>query len=256
MDPTRGRVSRNFYRGIEVLLSRVATDALIAVSGAEYQHALSIGIPEEKLHLVVNGIVPTPPLTRAEASQKLGIDPDRFTFGFVGRLSHQKAPERLVEAFAQAADAMPGAQLVMLGHGDGKSALLDLIAARNLSDRIFVRSGLPGALMMSAFDALVMPSRYEAMPYVLIEGLAANLPIIVTEVGGVEEAVADGVNGIILPNVDDPEPMAGALRSVFGDAQATARMAMASGERFGRFTADAMVDRTEAVYRSVLGVVY
>ncbi|RRN62198.1 glycosyltransferase [Caulobacter sp. 602-1] len=252
MDMTRGKASRVFYRGIEVLLSRVATDAVIAVSEAEYQHALGIGIPRDKLHLVINGIPPVAAESREKARAKLNIDPKRWTIGFVGRLSHQKAPERLVESFARVAQDMPDAQVVMLGHGEGKAALIDLIAARGLSDRVHVRSGLSGAPLMTAFDVLVMPSRYEAMPYVLIEGLSARLPIIISDVS-VDEAVENGVNGIVVPNNDDPQPLAAALCTLKGNPKIAARMAEASAERFAHFTADAMVSRTEAVYRSVLG---
>ena len=205
MDPGLGRMGRRLFGGIESLLGRRFTDALICVSEDEKRHAATeLGIPEDKLQVIVNGVATPPRGERVEMRKRLGVRPASFVFGFVGRLSSQKAPERLVEAFRRIAHQRPEAELVMIGAGPDEGKVRRQIGASGVQDRIHLTSDVTGAAAMQAFDVLVMPSRYEAMSYVMLEAAAAGLPMILTAVGGASTVLTHAENGFLVANSDNP----------------------------------------------------
>lgn len=252
MDPTLGNSGRRIYGTIESLLGRHFSDAVICVSDDEKKHAATaLGIPERLLHTVVNGVDRALPEDREEIRAGLGARPENFVFGFVGRLSPQKAPERLIEAFRRIAADRTDIELAMVGFGELLDDVKLQILEAGLSDRVHVTSDIPGAQAMQAFDALVMPSRYEAMSYVMLEGAAAGLPMVLTDVGGATTVVEHGINGFIVPSDDDPHELAEAMRTL-ATAESYDAMKHAAEARANRHSLDVMARQTEAVYRHVL----
>jgi glycosyltransferase involved in cell wall biosynthesis len=254
MDPTLGNGGRRIYGMIESLLGRHFSDAVICVSEDEKKHAATaLGIPEQLLHTVVNGVDQTPPSDREEIRAGLGVRPENFVFGFVGRLSPQKAPERMIEAFRRIASDRADIELAMVGFGELLDDVKLQILESGLTDRVHVTSEISGAQAMQAFDALVMPSRYEAMSYVMLEGAAAGLPMVLTDVGGATTVVDHGINGFIVPNDDDSHELAEAMRTL-ATAESYDTMRRAAAARKNRFSLDVMAQQTEAVYRHVLKI--
>lgn len=253
MDPGLGKGGRIVYGLIERLLGRWLSDAVICVSDDEYDHALAtLKIPKRRLATVVNGAATPPWGDRDAVRARLGLRPDSFAFGFVGRLSPQKAPERLIEAFRSIAADRPDAELAMIGFGEMAEDVKIQIMEAHLSERIHVRSDVAGAEAMQAFDALVMPSRYEAMSYVMLEAAAAGVPMVLSDVGGAATVVENGINGLIVPNSDDTSELAEAMLTV-SSVERHLAMKTAAALRTNRFTLDRMVRETEAVYRMSLG---
>ncbi|MDO9415987.1 glycosyltransferase family 4 protein [Pararhizobium sp.] len=250
MDPTLGKGGRLIYGGIETVLAKFWTDRLICVSDDERRHALSIGVPEDKIAVVVNGVSPPPAGQRDAIRARFGISPDDLVYGFVGRLSQQKAPERLMQAFQKIAATVPASHLLMIGFGEQEAELRALIGQSGLSGRIHLTADIAGASAMAAFDLLVMPSRYEAMSYVLLEAAAAGRPIVITDVGGASNVVDNGVNGLIVANSDDVTALAAAMQRLADPAELTAFTAQAMTRR-DRYSLEVMIDKTEAVYRSL-----
>jgi glycosyltransferase involved in cell wall biosynthesis len=252
MDPTLGNGGRRIYGKIESLLGRHFSDAVICVSDDEKKHAATaLGIPEQLLHTVVNGVDQAPPQDRENIRAQLGVRPENFVFGFVGRLSPQKAPERLIEAFRRIAADRADIELAMVGFGELLDDVKIQILEAGLSDRVHVTSDVPGAQAMQAFDGLVMPSRYEAMSYVMLEAAAAGLPMVLTDVGGATTVVDHGINGFIVPNDDDPHELAEAMRTL-ATAESCEAMRQGAEARKNRYSLDLMAGQTEAVYRHVL----
>jgi glycosyltransferase involved in cell wall biosynthesis len=251
MDPTLGKGGRRIYGMIESLLGRHFSDAVICVSADEKTHAATLGIPERLLHTVINGVDPPRPGNREEVRAHLGVRPENFVFGFVGRLSPQKAPERLIEAFRRIAGDRADIELAMIGFGELLDDVKLQILESGLSDRVHVTSEIPGAEAMQAFDALVMPSRYEAMSYVMLEGAAAGLPMVLTDVGGAATVVEHGVNGFIVPNADDPSELTAAMLTLATPA-IHETMKREAEARKNRYSLDVMARQTEAVYRRIL----
>jgi glycosyltransferase involved in cell wall biosynthesis len=251
MDPGLGRGGRLLFGGIERLLGRNFGDALIAVSRDEFAHALALGLPADRIHLVVNGTHPPPLERRPDTRKRLGLRPDSLVFGFIGRLSRQKAPERLIAAFNLMAGRLPDAELAMIGFGELEPMVSELISASPFSRRIHLDGAIPGPDAIAAFDILVMPSRYEAMSYVMLEAEAAAKPMILTDVGGAATVLDDGRNGILVANVDDPADLAEAMLAA-GQPERLAAFRLEADRRKNRHSIDQMVEETIRVYRAAM----
>ena len=248
LDPTLSTLSRWGWLAIEKLFGRLLTDATIAVSPDEFHHIIDTGIVRrDRTHLVINGLTSTPPNRRDQVRARFGIRANEFCLGFVGRLAHQKAPEVMVDAFARLADSFPNLRLVMLGSGPQSESIEHMISQLGLSRRIAIRSNENGFESMFAFDVFVMPSRYEGMPYVLLEAAACGLPIIATDVGGVSAIVAEGQNGLIVP-IDDPEQLANAIRRLVANPECRTRMQNVAKRQSNDFSAEKMAMETAGVY--------
>ena len=248
LDPTLGRAGRLIYGTIEWGLARFLTDHLICVSEDEYRHALSLNMPEKRTSVIVNGVAPPSCEMAQTIRASFGIAPDAFVFGFIGRLSAQKAPERLIAAFQSVAASVKNSHLVMVGAGELERSLRKAMAESGLQNRMHLTSAFTGPQAAPAFDLLVMPSRYEAMSYVMLEGAAAGKPIIATDIGGARTVIEDGQNGFILPNSDDTSLLAktmvkAAAPETFGELSAIAQRLK------DRFTLDVMLDQTETLYQ-------
>jgi glycosyltransferase involved in cell wall biosynthesis len=252
MDPTLGSRGRMIYGGIERLLGDWLSDRLICVSRDEYNHALSLGIPEDRLRIVVNGVSAPPSGQRAAIRARYGIPQDALLFGFVGRLTPQKAPERLVEAFARIATDLPQAHLLMIGIGELADTVSGMIKAAGLEDRAHLDGAIPGATAVDAFDVVVMPSRYEAMSYVMLEAAAGGKPLLLTDVGGARTVIEPGKNGYIVANSDDPSELAEAMTR-FADSKLLRSFTAEARRRKDGYTLAGMADATEEIYFELLG---
>lgn len=247
LDPTLGRGGRLIYGAIEWGLAWFYTDHLICVSDDELCHAQSLHMPDERMSVIVNGVAPPSPDMAATIRASFGIAPDAFVYGFIGRLTAQKAPERLLAAFRHVAGSVKNSHLVMVGAGEMEGSLRHAISESGLQNRLHLTSAFTGPQAAPAFDVLVMPSRYEAMSYVMLEGAAAGKPIIATDIGGARTVIEDGGNGFIVQNSDDVSELAKTM--VAAAAPDTfARLASAADRLKSRFTLDTMLDRTEMLY--------
>jgi phosphatidylinositol alpha 1,6-mannosyltransferase len=183
--------------------------------------------------------------------EKLGLA-RRFTFLYVGRLAHEKNVEQIVEAYRLALPrlAPDSTRLVIAGAGPREAAL----RAAAPQGVIFLgyldrRTELP-ALYASA-DAFVFASLTETLGLVVLEAMAAGLPVIATPAGGVADHLRDGENGIAYP-AGDTQAMADAMVALATDP---ARVRALSAN--ARATAEALswdreLDRLDASYREVL----
>ena len=143
-----------------------------------------------------------------------GVDPARYDasgprdghhLAFVGRLDAVKGVPLLLEALAAARESLPDLCLTLVGDGPDREALLDQARALDLSEAVEFAGYLSQtevAALLAYADCLVLPSFAEGVPVVLMEAMAARLPVIATRVGGVSELVEDGVSGLLVPPGD------------------------------------------------------
>ena len=245
-DPTMPRAKRLVYQAIEFALARVTT-RVIAVSPEERRAAVRLGLGRSRVLMVPNGVRPSEAAPRHEARAALGVADDTTVVGFVGRLVPQKAPHVLVRAMRKVADKLPGAVLALVGAGPLDEELRRLAAEVGVTDRVLWLGERDGRALMAGFDVFAIPSRSEGLPYVVLEAMAAGLPVVATDTAGVELLVETGVNGAVVPR-EDPDAFAAALVEVARDPAARARYGRASLRRVARFTVDEMVERTLAAY--------
>ena len=239
-----------------VVLERVCapfTGALVVVGAPNRDKGLKLGIGRpDQYRLIRSGIevqafrdVRT---TRDEARRRLGLPADAFVVGSVGRLEGQKAPLDLLAAFAPVAAEHPEAHLVYVGEGSWRGELEAAIARAGLSGRVHLaglRRDVPE--LLRAFDVFALASRWEGLPRVFPQAMAAGLPIVATRVDGAPDAVTPGENGWLV-DVGDTAAMAKVLRALADDPAMARRMGAAGRARVDEFSVERMVDALAELY--------
>jgi glycosyltransferase involved in cell wall biosynthesis len=225
-------------------------DAVVAVSRPLAHRLRGFGVPADRVHVVPNAWRGSEPLDRDAARREMGLPDDAFVAGWVGRLSHEKGPDLLLEALALLED-MP-LRAAVLGDGPLRSALEHQARRSGLEARMHWRGAVPGAeRLFRAFDVFVMSSRTEGTPIALFEAMAAGVPIVATEVGGVPDVVSPREAELVPP--ENPAALATALRAIPRDPAAAAAKARAARERLCReFQTEPWIERYDAVYRAAL----
>lgn len=197
-------------KGWHNLLDRLTVpglDAAVCVSEGVRQFALQrLGIEERRLFVIPNSIdcraiEPIVPRTRVE----LGLPDEAQIVLFVGRLHRQKGVDLLLQAWQATAARVPHAWLVLAGDGpDGEQLRRQSVGlAEPLRNRIvWLRARRDVIALMKAADLLVLPSRWEGMPNVILEAMACSLPVIATSVEGSSELVVPGETGWLIPPGD------------------------------------------------------
>lgn len=174
--------------------------------------------------------------------------------GLVANLRSSKGHRVFIDAAAEVLRALPEARFVIVGDGVAREPIRRHIEARGLTNAVVMtgfRRDVPE--VMAALDVLVLPSlRSEATSQVIPQALAVGTPVVATTVGGIPEIVTDGQTGRLVPPAD-AGALAGAILTTLRDREGARAMARRGGQLVRtRFTFDAMMERTTAVYAEVL----
>ncbi len=236
------------YEGLQLRSYRDGR-RVVAVSGPLLEKLEATGVPHRRLHLIRNAWRgDARPLSRVEARAALGLGTSgAFIVGWVGRLGLEKGPDVMLAAMDEAESS--GMQLSMIGGGDlaWLERLYPDAFAETSRVRWHGRVGDAGRLM-PAFDALALTSRTEGTPIVVLEGMAAGVPIVAAAVGGVPDILRDEEEGLLVPP-GDPGAVARALARLRADPPLGSRLAEAADRRLRlEFGADRWVDRHATVY--------
>jgi len=190
---------------------------------------------------------------RTEVRAELGIDDADVVIGIVANFRAEKAYDTLlaaaVEAVAVAADRP--LRFVAVGQGPLEADIRALHATSGLGDRFLLTGYRPDAVrVMAAFDVFTLTSRHEGLPVALMDALVLGLPVVATRVGGIPEAVTDGVEGLLVP-VDDPVRLAAGYVELAADPERRAAMGAAARRRGDDFDVARSTARIEAIYREL-----
>jgi glycosyltransferase involved in cell wall biosynthesis len=201
---------------------------------------------------IPNGIDPEevagehPP--KAQARRLLAVEGDPVAL-FVGRLSYQKGLDVLLESWRRFLDRRPGATLLVLGEGPDEARLRRQAEALGLSGSVDFR-GLRKDVgpHYAAADLFVLPSRYEGLPNVMLEAMAAGLPVIASRVSGTEDAIEHGRNGLLVPP-GERGPLLDALLELTGDPEMGERLGKEARKTVeGRYHINRVAEETLAFY--------
>lgn len=232
------------YVMVERLLGRRYA-RVIAVTDAECAAAERTKVIDlDRVRLVHTGLRDTMLPDRAWARRQLGLAPDCFVVGWVGRLGPQKRAEHLP---LLARELLGEATFAVLGFGMPNSTI-----GRELAElgAVVSESASP-ELIYSAADAIAVTSRWEGLPLVTLEAMRAGLPVVGYDVGGLPEQIEHEVTGYLVESGDLAE-MSSRLRELSSDPATSARLGSAARERFlSRFNFASMVSRIEETYRQV-----
>jgi glycosyltransferase involved in cell wall biosynthesis len=250
--PRQSAAVRGLYIALERSCARWC-DRLIVVGEADREAGLSLGIGRPEQYLLIRSGIEIEAyrdvgISRTEARARAGVPTDAFVVGCVGRLSPQKAPLDLLEAFALVVREVPEAHLLMVGDGPLRGDVEAAIARHGLQGRVHL-SGLRRDVpeLLRAFDVFALSSHWEGLPRVFPQAMAAGLPIVATRVAGAADAVAEADNGHLV-EVGDVSAMAARLVDLARDPARRAAMGRRGLERVEEFSARRMVDQLQALY--------
>ena len=263
--PWRGRC----YRALE----RAAipwTMRLIAVSEHERELALELGFSPAQVVRIPNGIAADwnanvrRPTTNAKIpSEPQTLNPESILVMFLGRLCRQKAPDLFLAAIPAILLQAPEARFRIVGDGPWRQWVMRQVARQAWRGHVtfgVAQEGAEVAAELEATTVLVMPSRWEGMPYTLLEALQAGTPVVSAGVGGVLDVVIGPEGGrrrephaecAVLVPPDHPGMLAAAVAGLLRSPAERARLAAAGRERVRAFGLQRMLDETTAVYRKV-----
>ena len=229
----------------------------VAVSAAELARLTSR--PREGRDFVVHNAVilegsPATPAQREETWGNLGIKQHHGPLILVaGRLSPEKGTDILIRAMTAVVDAHPSCRVVVCGEGQMRRDLEVLAVERGVEHAVhFAGFRRDLAAIMGLIDLLVLPSRSEGFPNVVLEAMAAGKPVVAADVGGVGEAIENGKTGVLVAP-DSPDALASGIIEALASPERMAEMAAAGHvHALESFSFDAQNRHLEDIYDQIL----
>ena len=194
-------------------------------------------------------------IDRASARRELGLDADAHVAAFVGRLTAIKQPELFIDAADRIARVDDRARFLVAGGGELEPSLRAAVSQRGLTDRIrFLGWQRHLETVYAASDLIAITSRNEGTPVALIESMAAGVPGVCFDVGGVSDVIASLDLGVLVPD-NDVAALAGAMRSLFDDRPRREGMgARARDSVLPRYGVDRLVHDLSGLYRALVSL--
>jgi glycosyltransferase involved in cell wall biosynthesis len=253
-----GPVRSRFFLLLERWLARHTT-TLIAVSPQVRDDLVALGVAApEKFTVVRLGIeldqrVGAEANGREETRRYLGIPPDRFAVGWVGRMTAVKRTDDVLDGFKRLRARGVEATLCLVGDGPDRAGLERRAHELGIiKDTLFLGYQEDVGPLYAAFDALVLPSGNEGTPVSVIEALAAGTPVVATRVGGVPDVVRDGEDGFLV-EPGESEEFAERLAELARDPALRERLGAAGRARvLPRYAVERLVDDIDRLYRALL----
>ncbi len=237
----KGRI----YFTAERALARL-TDAFVFVCQYERDtFTAKVGRPRAPATVALNGL-------RPDEFEPVALAADARDFLFIGELRGLKGPDVFVAALAAIARANGRApSAVIVGDGPDRAQIETMASAMNLSDAITFREAMPARDAFALARAVVVPSRAESLPYVVLEAAGAERPLVATRVGGLAEIFGDAA-GRLVP-AGDSAKLAEAMGAMLADPARAAADARALNARIRRtFSVSTMAHAVESAYRAAV----
>lgn len=255
-----GTVQRLMYLAAERLAAR-PTQAFIDVSQAMRDICVAHHIGSPGQHHIVHSGFDLKRFSQArwpdEPHLLLGTTPGAPKPPVVlmlAALEPRKRHVEFIEAFAQVVERIPNVRLLLAGEGPARSSVEAAIARSPVANSIrLIGYHSEPERLISLADVCVLTSMREGLPRVVMQYLAGSRPCVASHLPGIEEVVRHGVNGIVTP-AEDVSAAAAAITDLLGNEPYRARLA--DGARrtdLSSWGLDAMCERVEMVYRSILG---
>lgn len=238
------RLRNRAFFAVERGLGRM-TDAAIFVSQYEADaYAAKVGAPRFYSEIVPNGL-------RSAEFERVEPKDNARDFLFVGMLRDLKGPDVFIEALDILRERGTKASARIYGAGDDGNRYKAMVEERGLTDVVSFHDPTPARTAFRTGKVLIVPSRAESMPYIVLEAAAASVPLIATSVGGIPQIFGPEADRL-LP-AGDPDVLARAMEASLSDPESAKRDAAAlHGVVSNAHTANAMAVAVEAVYRRAL----
>jgi glycosyltransferase involved in cell wall biosynthesis len=250
-DQWKGRTERAIDRRLAAWTDRVVGNSQAVVDF--YRDA--VGIPASKLCRIDSGIGPAPALDAVGIGvrEELGIAPGVPLVVFAGRLARQKGVDVLLDALDLLQHIRPDLTTLIAGDGPERARLEERARAFTLlggrTRFLGHREDVPR--LMAAADVVVLPSRYEGLPNVLLEAMQLGKPVVATAAPGSAEVIVDRETGRLVP-VDESNSLARAIRDLVDDPAEAQRLGEAGQRRVAAvYPADRMIAAFADLYETL-----
>jgi glycosyltransferase involved in cell wall biosynthesis len=224
-------------------------DAIVVV-GDDAARFMSeeVGISRRKLRVIPGGVDLSPcTIPREEARRMLGLPLDELVAVIVARLSPEKNHSMLLRAFVRVQNKLK-MRLLIVGDGPARGSIEAEIASLGLQETatlLGVRTDIPQIL--AASDVFLLSSNREALPLAVLEGMAAGLPVVATNVGDLPMIVKEGETGMLV-NPDDECEFANAIFELLIDTNKARELGLRGRKLAEGFSVTAMVGAYESLY--------
>lgn len=250
-DPGLGRWPKRAFDRVMPILTLRRASRVIALTRREASYLSSLGIGEERIRVIPNGV------NLAEFGEPSARPESRssITILYVGRLyAAQKGLESLVRAVALLPRSI-SVQVRFAGEDWGGAGLIRSLAARlGVRDRIVLLGKLDRPSLLGEYaraDVFVLPSLFEPFGIVLLEAMAAGLPIVATRVGGIPEIVSEGRSGLLV-EPGEPAQLAEGIQRLCQDERLRRSMGKEGREIACAYSWDTIAEQTKVVYSQAL----
>jgi glycosyltransferase involved in cell wall biosynthesis len=238
-------IEGRIYFAIERMLSHV-TDGIVHVSAYEAEtYRRKVGIPRCEAAVIRNGL-------RQDEYVPVVPNRDARDLLFLGMLRNLKGIDVFLQAIARLREEKGRIVTAhVIGQTTEMESWIELARAVGIGEQVAFHPPKPAREAFAMTRALVVPSRAESMPYVVLEAVAAALPIVATRVGGIPEIFGPRADELVPPG--DSAALADAIDRMLADPARACRDALARREwLLPRFHIDVMQEQVEKLYRTVL----
>jgi len=250
-------LTRRFYMEAERAAARV-TDRIVCVARADRERGLAMGIGHAAQYRILrSGIDPSlyrpSPGAGVRLRATIGASPEDLVVGSIANFKPQKGPLDFVEAARIAHLRNPRLRFVVAGDGELRPKVERAIAEAGLGSIVHLlgwRDDVPE--LLAGLDIFLLTSLFEGLPRVVLQAMAASVPVVATDTGGVREVVSSGVTGVLVPPAH-PEEAAEAIVALARDPEGRRRLADAASAALGsEFDIRRMVRDLEELYDELL----
>ena len=241
-------------RWLAILLrATLRLPAVVVVLASSELTAYRAFVPGQNIRLLANGIDHFP---YTSLRRPLLDDVDGLQLLYIGRLARDKGLHEALHGLRLARLQGVAAQLTIAGAGPDETALRQTVRELNLEREVrFVGPVFAAAKLrlLAQADVLILPSYAEGLPYALLEGMAAGLPVVATPVGAIPDVVSEGEHGFFVPP-RDIHAIAQAIRRLAADPAARRDMGARCRERIaGHYSIERLVDEYTRLYAELGG---
>jgi glycosyltransferase involved in cell wall biosynthesis len=229
------------------------TDQIVCLTDAERQDHIGLGVGRPEQFEVIHSGVDINRFKRADVDaiwkrRELGLPAEGPLVGCVARLVPVKGVDYLLEAAPGIRATIPQATVVFVGDGPLRQTMEARATALGMNGAVAflgLRKDVPDILPL--FDVVVLPSLNEGMGRAAVEAMASGKPVVGSRVGGIQDLVADGVNGLLVPPGDAPALAAAVIRCLRDPARA-ALMGRQGRTAADAYSIEAMLEKIERLY--------
>ncbi|MFH1841972.1 MAG: glycosyltransferase [bacterium] len=251
VQPMRAELRRRAYRQI-VRRCPVVVAVATAVKESLIADLELTATDAERIQVIPNGVEIPAPLPLAEilaVRQRYGIEANEQLVLAAGRMTEQKNFAALVAALTPLLRSRGQCRLLLAGDGPLRAELTEQVRASGLCHQVLLPGNVTDlSALLQAADLFVLPSRWEGLPLVLLEAMAAGLAVVASRIESVQNVITDGEDGILVPPGDETK-LAAAVEQLLDDPDRRAGVAVAGRDTVAsHYTFERVALQTQELY--------